>query len=223
MVRTASVSWPPSSKPTYPGGEPTSRETVCFSMYSDMSKRIMAFSSPNMASAKALHSSVLPTPVGPRKMKEPMGRFLSFKPTRPRRIALAMALTASSWPMTRWCKVSSRRSSRLLSSSVSWDTGTPVHMETMSAMSVGTTTLLLRSFFEAHSSLARSSWSWSSFSLSRREAARSKSWALTAAALSISMSLIFFSSSCKSSGAVKVRSRTREAASSMRSMALSGR
>ena len=51
------------------------RETVCFSIYSDISMRIMAFSSPNMASARALHSSVLPTPVGPRKMKEPMGRF----------------------------------------------------------------------------------------------------------------------------------------------------
>ena len=42
------------------------RDTVCRSMYSDISIRIMAFSSPNMASARDLHSSVLPTPVGPR-------------------------------------------------------------------------------------------------------------------------------------------------------------
>ena len=45
------------------------RDTVCRSMYSDISIRIMAFSSPNMASARDLHSSVLPTPVGPRNRK----------------------------------------------------------------------------------------------------------------------------------------------------------
>src|SRR5574340_34865 len=45
--RTASVSWPPSSYPTYPGGAPTRRDTVCFSMYSDISMRTIAFSSSN--------------------------------------------------------------------------------------------------------------------------------------------------------------------------------
>ena len=35
----------------------------------------MAFSSSNRNSARALASSVLPTPEGPRKMKEPMGRL----------------------------------------------------------------------------------------------------------------------------------------------------
>ena len=39
--RTASVSWPPSSYPTYPGGAPIIRATECFSMYSDMSSRTM--------------------------------------------------------------------------------------------------------------------------------------------------------------------------------------
>ena len=34
-----SVSWPPSSWPTYPGGEPIILAIACFSMYSDMSKR----------------------------------------------------------------------------------------------------------------------------------------------------------------------------------------
>ena len=72
-----------------------SLETVCFSIYSDISSRSMAFSSPNIACASALHSSVLPTPVGPRKMNEPTGRLGSLSPTLPRRIALAMALTAS--------------------------------------------------------------------------------------------------------------------------------
>ena len=72
------------------------RDTECFSMYSDMSMRIMLFSSPKSASARALHSSVLPTPVGPRKMNEPMGRFGSFRPARARRIARETDLTASS-------------------------------------------------------------------------------------------------------------------------------
>lgn len=39
MSRTCSVSCPPSSKPTYPGGAPISLATACFSMYSDMSSR----------------------------------------------------------------------------------------------------------------------------------------------------------------------------------------
>ena len=39
-----------------------------------------ASSSPNMNSASALASSVLPTPVGPAKMKLPIGRFGSFRP-----------------------------------------------------------------------------------------------------------------------------------------------
>jgi hypothetical protein len=37
-------------------------------------------SSPNMNSASALESSVLPTPDGPTKMNEPIGRFGSFRP-----------------------------------------------------------------------------------------------------------------------------------------------
>src|SRR5918996_1341782 len=84
--RTASVSCPPSSYPTYPGGEPISRETVCFSMYSDMSSWISASSSPNRNSARAFESSVFPTPEGPRKMKEPEGRRGSFRPLRVLRV-----------------------------------------------------------------------------------------------------------------------------------------
>src|SRR4029077_9889659 len=51
-------------------------------MYSDMSICTRAFSSPNMNRASCLASSVLPTPVGPAKMKLPMGRFGSFRPGR---------------------------------------------------------------------------------------------------------------------------------------------
>ena len=43
-----------------------------------MSSWMSASSSPNRNSARALASSVLPTPVGPAKMNEPPGRFGSF-------------------------------------------------------------------------------------------------------------------------------------------------
>src|SRR4029077_12696840 len=69
-------------------------------MYSDMSMRIIAFSSSNRNSARARASWVLPTPVGPMKMNEPIGRFGSLRPARERRTALATAVTPSSWPTT---------------------------------------------------------------------------------------------------------------------------
>src|SRR4030095_6444275 len=56
------------------------RDTVCFSWYSDMSIRTIACSSSNRNSASARASSVLPTPVGPRKMKLPSGRFGCCRP-----------------------------------------------------------------------------------------------------------------------------------------------
>ena len=71
-----------------------SRATLCFSMYSLMSMRTMACSSSNRNSASARASSVLPTPVGPRKMKEPTGRFSSCNPARARRTAFDTAVMA---------------------------------------------------------------------------------------------------------------------------------
>ena len=46
--------------------------------------RIIACSSSNRNSASARASSVLPTPVGPRKMKQPIGRLGSLSPPRAR-------------------------------------------------------------------------------------------------------------------------------------------
>ena len=51
----ASVSSPPCSKPTYPGGAPISRDTAWRSMYSDMSKRI---------SSMPMHVGELPRDLG---------------------------------------------------------------------------------------------------------------------------------------------------------------
>ncbi len=47
-----------------------------------------------MNSASARASSVLPTPVGPRKRKEPIGRSGSCSPARERRSAVATASIA---------------------------------------------------------------------------------------------------------------------------------
>ena len=46
LRRTASVSVPPWPNPTYPGGAPTSLDTECRSMYSDMSRRTIASALP---------------------------------------------------------------------------------------------------------------------------------------------------------------------------------
>jgi hypothetical protein len=60
-------------------------------MYSDMSTRMSAFSSAKRKRASARASSVFPTPVGPLKMKAPIGRFGSLSPARLRRIARLIA------------------------------------------------------------------------------------------------------------------------------------
>ncbi len=85
--------------------------------------------------ASALASSVLPTPVGPRKRNEPIGRRGSLMPERARSTASATAATASSWPITRRCRISSSRSSFSRSPSTSRVTGMPVQRETISAIS----------------------------------------------------------------------------------------
>jgi hypothetical protein len=59
----------------------------------------------------AFASSVLPTPVGPRNMKDAMGRLGSDSPARERWMASATASTASSCPITRRCSSSDRCSS----------------------------------------------------------------------------------------------------------------
>ena len=103
----------PNSPTQHVGGTPSGRfakvthavkmesllDAFSFDELRDFDRRsslIIAFSSPNIAAAKALQSSVLPTPVGPKKMNEPMGFFGSLSPTLPRRIALETASTASS-------------------------------------------------------------------------------------------------------------------------------
>src|SRR6266542_2390841 len=85
--------------------------------------------------ASVLVSSVLPTPVGPRNINEPIGRLGSFNPARARRTAREIAMMASSCPMILLRSSSSILSKRCDSSSASCINGTPVHMETTSAIS----------------------------------------------------------------------------------------
>ena len=193
-------------------------------MYSDMSTWIIASSSPNRNSASVRASSVLPTPDGPRKMNEPVGRFGSLMPARARRIDFATATIASSWPMTRLCSSSSMRTRRADSASVSLKTGMPVHIETMSAIS-SSPTCGCSSWFsdERHCSSSSRFFCVSFRSLSRREAAFSNSWFSIEASLSLRTRSISSSSSRYRGGADIDLIRSREAASSIRSIALSGR
>ncbi len=68
-----------------------------------------------------------------------MGRLGSDSPDRLRRMAWATAATASSWPTTRRRSISSMRTSLATSPSSSRETGTPVHLDTTSAMSSSST------------------------------------------------------------------------------------
>src|SRR5487761_2629788 len=108
-------------------------------MYSLMSMRTIACSSSKRYSASARASSVLPTPVGPRKRNDPIGRFGSERPARERRMALATAVTAWSRPTTRVGSSSSMRTSLSTSPSSNLETGTPVQRLITSAMSSAAT------------------------------------------------------------------------------------
>src|SRR6266581_1512517 len=126
----------------YPGGAPTSRATECFSLYSLMSMRTTARSSSKRNSASALASSVLPTPVGPRNRKEPVGRSGSEMPARDLRTASDTAWAARAWPTSRLPSSASIRSSLPVSPSSSRPAGMPVHEDTTSATSSGPTSSL---------------------------------------------------------------------------------
>ena len=103
----------------------------------------MASGVSNINSANALHNSVLPTPVGPKNKNEPLGRLGSDNPARERRMALLTAFNASSCPITRCFKYDSICKSFSRSPSSIFETGMPVHLDTISAISSSVT--LLRS------------------------------------------------------------------------------
>ena len=104
-----------------------------------MSIRTMAWASSNRNSASDLASSVLPTPVGPRKRNDPVGRLGSEMPARDRRTASDTARTACFWPISRSPRWASMLSSFSVSPCSSRPVGMPVQLATTSAMSCGPT------------------------------------------------------------------------------------
>mmetsp|Transcript_11253 Transcript_11253/g.33790 ORF Transcript_11253/g.33790 Transcript_11253/m.33790 type:complete len:253 (+) Transcript_11253:1177-1935(+) len=103
-----------------------------------MSTRTIIFSSSKSRAASALHSSVFPTPVGPRKRKEePL--WLAARPARLRSTASATMSTARFWPTTRLCSASRSDSSFSRSVCCSRVTGMPVQRATTLAISSGDT------------------------------------------------------------------------------------
>ena len=158
-------------------------------------------------------------------MNEPIGRFGSFRPARARRTAFERSPIASSWPMTRSCSASSIWSSRSDSSWAIRVTGMPVHMETTSAMSSSSTVGLSPADLACHS--ARSGIQ--PFSRAVASASRSvgrllellvgdRRFLLLGDALEV-LAAPRSASAAPTSGC----RRTREAASSITSIALSGR
>ena len=170
FLLTASVNCPPSSYPTYPGGEPINLLTVCFSIYSDISIWINESSSPNKNSARDFAVSVLPTPDGPKNINDPDGLFGSFSPDLVLLIAFETAVIASCWPtILLWSSFSISRS-LAVSSWVNLCTGMPVHWANTSAISSSSITNSisdeLEPSIESISSSNIFSWSliWPAFS-----------------------------------------------------------
>ncbi len=182
-------------------------------MNSDISTRIMAPSLSNKNSANDLQSSVFPTPVGPRKRNEPLGRLGSANPARERRTALETALTASDWPITRWCNASSMRISLSRSPSSILFTGIPVHLATTSAIS-SSVTLLRNSFFSTSSwetALAScfSNWGMTLYWISAIFSRLPERWATSRSTLACSSSLLIWVAPCiEAFSAVQICSRS---------------
>ncbi|SPY13839.1 Uncharacterised protein [Bacillus subtilis] len=103
------------------------------------------------------------------------------------------------------------------------DTGTPVQLDTTIAISSTVTSEFSCPCFSFHDFFVSSTCSRRRCSVSRKEAAFSNSWLCTAASFSLRTSSSFCSSSFKLGGVVNERSLTFEPASSIKSIALSGR
>ena len=182
-----------------------------------------ASASPNMNCASALASNVLPTPVGPANTNEPIGRFGSLSPERLRRTAFDTLLIAASWPMTRLWSSPSMPISRAWSSVDIRVSGMPVILETTSATTSSSTTPSASRLLSRQSRVIVCFFFLSLSAWSRSAAAFSKSWLATASSFSLLSFSTSSSISLRSGGLVIALSRTRAPASSITSIALSGR
>ena len=120
------------------------RLAVCFSENSLISILTRLSLLPNISRAKTLASSVLPTPVGPIKIKLPIGRLLLAIPLRLSLIELATFTTASFCPIKYLPICFSRFTSILCSLFCNFSDGIPVIFEVALAISSIVTGNVLR-------------------------------------------------------------------------------
>ena len=156
-------------------------------------------------------------------MKTPIGRFGFFSPARARRTAFATAPIASLWPITRSSRNCSISSSRAVSSEAIRVSGMPVHMETTSRMSSSLTISSSSARSDCTSCSSSSSFDCRLTSRSRSSAAYSYCWLPIAWSFSRRSASRPFVASRTEGGVEWRRMRTRAAASSIRSIALSGK
>ena len=192
-------------------------------MYSDISIWIMESLSPNICFASILANKVLPTPVGPRNMNDPIGRLGSFKSARERLNALAITSVAFSCPITSALSSFSKLSNFLLSFCSIRDNGIPVQSETIFSIASSSTSISFsaRSFFQ--SSMNCFCVSRSFFSSSRYLAASSNNCLEIASSFCAHTASISTVIESRSGGRFIESIRARAPASSRISMALSGR
>ena len=183
----------------------------------------MASVVPNMFLASSFARCVFPTPVGPKKRNVPIGLFGSFSPTRLRWILLTSVSTALSCPMTFESNACFMPFNHTPSACAMRCTGTPEIMETTSSICGASTVSRLSFNFSFHSFFRRSNCSVYWFSRSRKLAASSKFCKRMASFLCCCASSISRSCSSISRGTEMWVRWMREPASSMASMALSGK
>ena len=188
-----------------------------------MSIRTRASSVSNKYLARTLARWVFPTPVGPRKINEPIGLLGSFNPARLRRIALTTFFIASGCPITEVSSSDSILISRSLSFfAIRW-TGIPVIMATTSATLSSVTCSLFICACSSHFLFSLSRVSCSLRSMSLISAASSNFWLLIACIFFFRVSSIWFSIFIISAGTWILDIWTLEPDSSSASMALSGK
>ena len=192
-------------------------------MYSLMSILIKESSESNNSLANTLANWVLPTPVCPRKIKEPIGLLGSFNPTLFLWMAFTTLATAWSWPTTFPFIIWGSSPSLWLSASATLFTGIPVIIETTSATLSSVTTSLFNLESSSHCCWAECNAASMFFSSSRSFAASSYFWPLTAFVLLLLIFSSCFSNSRTCSGTTILVIWILEPASSKASMALSGK
>ena len=177
----------------------------------------------NNSSPRDFASWVLPIPVWPKNIKDPIGLLGSLSPVLFLCIAFTTASTASSWPIILSFILLSKLNSITFSVWSIFRSGTPEISETTSIILSSETNSLF--FFNSSSHIF--CWSKSSFSIffssSLNLAASSYFWFLTTEFFFIRTDSNLFSKSTISFGTSIFVMWTLEPASSIASMALSGR